>query len=203
MIDWALFSSVKNDEKAKDNWRSPRDVFDHYNEIHKFTIDLAADRFNALCPKYYDEEMDSLKQDWEGVCWLNSPYSLNAKFVDKCISELIRNYNQGTFLSVHLLIPSRTCTKYFHALRGYTNDIGFFKGRLKFECPEVESLYKYAKEMYEAGQITKKELNKLKPNTAPFPSCMVHLNTEKINEPSDTLIYTIEKVNGKWEKLFW
>lgn len=179
MVDKVLFSGVKNNKKtAKDDWQTPKWVFDYYNSMFNFEWDLAADHKNHLAPKYYTEEDNALIQPWTGSCFLNSPYSLNDKFVKKAVEELNRNYENGTRLDIHLLIPSRTCTKYFHSMKGYANNIDFFKGRLKFINPSLPSY---------------KEGGNFKVSGAPFPSCVVYLTTEIMNDPSYCIIQSVWK----------
>lgn len=58
---------------ATDQWATPSDTFDKLNKIFNFETDVCADSANAKCKNFYTEEMDGLKQDWQGVCWMNPP----------------------------------------------------------------------------------------------------------------------------------
>ena len=57
-----------------DQWSTPNDLFERLNSIFNFGIDVCADSDNAKCDVFYDESMDGLKQDWQGVLWCNPPY---------------------------------------------------------------------------------------------------------------------------------
>ena len=57
-----------------DNWATPQDLYDALHSEFGFTLDVCANSDNAKCEKYYDIDQDGLKQDWEGVCWMNPPY---------------------------------------------------------------------------------------------------------------------------------
>ena len=115
--------------KGKDDWKTPIWLFNYFNRDWKFGLDAAADDYNFLCPKYFTAEDDALKQSWKGYgnVFVNPPYSLNQKFIEKIVDEL-----DGTF-TVVALVPSRTDTKWWHDLvLGVAEEIYFIKGRLKF-----------------------------------------------------------------------
>ncbi len=57
------------------NWRTPKDFFKLLDARYRFTTDMAASKVNALCPKFFTEEQDSLQQDWaRHAGFLNPPY---------------------------------------------------------------------------------------------------------------------------------
>ena len=43
----AVFSHKHND------WSTPQDLFDRLNDVHRFTLDIAASKENAKCDKYF------------------------------------------------------------------------------------------------------------------------------------------------------
>ena len=57
-----------------DLWETPQWLFDKYNSIYHFDIDVCALPENAKCKNYYTPDMDGLKQEWKGICWCNPPY---------------------------------------------------------------------------------------------------------------------------------
>lgn len=112
-----------------EEWSTPQDF---YNELHKefkFTLDPCADENNHKCIKYYTKEDDGLEQDWEGeTVFCNPPYGRDIyDWVHKCWLE-----NQIHDITVVMLIPARTDTKYFHEYIYNKAEIRFIKGRLKF-----------------------------------------------------------------------
>lgn len=116
---------------AKEDWGTPQAFFDILNEQYNFTLDVCADATNAKCEKYFDKEMDGLKQDWSGhVCWMNPPYSRVATglWVKKAYEEAKKPYT-----SVVCLLPARTDTRFFHDYILNKAQITFVKGRLKFQ----------------------------------------------------------------------
>lgn len=119
-MDKVLFSS------KTDLWATPQSFFDKYNSIYHFEVDVCALPENAKCEKYFTPEIDGLKQNWQGVCYMNPPYGRN-------IGEWVKKAYESSLngATVVCLLPSRTCTKWFHeyCLKG---KIEFIKGRLKF-----------------------------------------------------------------------
>lgn len=115
---------------GKDNWTTPKDLYDKLHAEFNFTVDGAADSNNTLCAAYWDIEHDALKQAWGNErVWCNPPYSNWQAFVKKAY--------ESRGLSV-LLLPSRTDTKAFHNYI-YKNprvEIRFIRGRLKFSNSE-------------------------------------------------------------------
>jgi len=84
---------------------------------------------NAKCQKYFTPEIDGLKQDWNGTCWMNPPYGREiGKWVEKAYSEA----QKGN--TIVALLPARTDTRWFHDHIYMMNGVEFelIKGRLKF-----------------------------------------------------------------------
>ena len=113
-----LFSS------KSEMWETPQWLFDMYNEIYHFTLDVCATAENAKCENYFTPEQDGLKQKWTGICWCNPPYG-------RGIDEWIRKAIDSSALTV-MLLPARTDTKWFHDLVLPNAKIEFIRGRVKF-----------------------------------------------------------------------
>lgn len=109
-----------------DLWATPQDFFDRLNEEFGFELNVCAIAENAKCEKYYSPEIDGLKQEWEGVCWMNPPYG-------RSIGEWVKKAYQSSLAgaTVVCLIPARTDTRWWHdyCMNG---EIRFVRGRLKF-----------------------------------------------------------------------
>ena len=120
MINAGLFTSLKDD------WETPRDVFDALNEEFSFTLDPCSTDENAKCPKHYTRGQDGLAQDWTGErVFMNPPYGRE-------IAAWIEKAATSKALVVGLL-PARTDTRYFHRWIYGKAELRFIKGRLKFE----------------------------------------------------------------------
>ena len=110
-----------------DLWETPQDFFDKLNARFQFETDVCALPENAKCKRFFTPEMDGLKQEWTGVCWMNPPYGRQiGKWVRKAYESARDN-----LATVVCLLPARTDTAWFHdyAMRGH---IDFVRGRLKF-----------------------------------------------------------------------
>lgn len=115
----------------KNDWRTPKDLFEKLDREFRFTVDLCASKENALCKKFYTEESDGLKADLTGEnVFCNPPYErkLQYAFIRKC-AESKSNV-------CVMLIPDRTDTKMFHEYIYGKAEIRFIKGRLKFSNAE-------------------------------------------------------------------
>jgi len=105
---------------------TPMDFFNAQNAKHGFDLDVCAIAENAKCERFFTPEMDGLKQDWTGVCWMNPPYGRTIK------SWMQKAYESSlTGAKVVCLVPARTDTAWWHdyAMKG---EIEFIRGRLKF-----------------------------------------------------------------------
>lgn len=137
-------------------WETPQWLFDKYNDIYHFDLDVCASDTNHKCINYFTKEQDGLMQNWAGhTCWMNPPYGREIiHWISKAWATIaIRDPHT----IVVALLPARTDTKWFHQfiykLTPYT-EIEFLKGRLKF-----------------GGYIGK--------NAAPFPSMIVKFESMK------------------------
>ncbi len=126
-----------------DMWATPQDFFDKYDSVYHFETDVCAVPENAKCKVYYTPEMDGLKMQWAGVCWMNPPYGRNiSKWVQKAYESARDNY-----ATVVCLLPARTDTAWFQDyVLAHAKSIEFVRGRIKFNGAK---------------------------NGAPFPSCVV------------------------------
>ena len=114
------------------NWRTPNEFFDGVNDfVGGFDIDVCASNDNAKCEKYFTIEEDALKQDWEGLCWCNPPYSNIKPFMQQAISQAY-----GNDVETFMLIPANFDTKYYHELVfdmvEFVEAVYVVKGRLRF-----------------------------------------------------------------------
>lgn len=123
---------------GKDNWRTPRQIFDPLHAEFGFTLDVAANKRNTLCDEYMGNALDP-SANWShlgGACWCNPPYSRGrqAKFIEAAALWRWRG------VTTVMLIPARTDTKAFHRYiwnkdahrprRGV--EVRFLPGRIKF-----------------------------------------------------------------------
>jgi phage N-6-adenine-methyltransferase len=109
-----------------DRWETPQKLFDELNQKYNFELDVCALPENAKCENYFTPEVDGLKQDWAGVCWMNPPYG---REIGKWMKKALESSRNGAI--VVCLVPARTDTAWWHdyAMKG---EIEFIRGRLKF-----------------------------------------------------------------------
>jgi len=110
-----------------DLWATPKSFFDRLNAVFKFTTDVCATPDNAKCLNYFDVEKNGLKQDWDGVCWMNPPYGREiSDWVEKAYKSAKENG-----ITVVCLLPARVDTRWWHDYCA-KGEVHFLKGRLKF-----------------------------------------------------------------------
>ena len=115
---------------GKDDWETPQALFDELDSVFHFTLDVCANEHNHKCDRYFTEELDGLKQNWDGeVVWCNPPYSNKKQneWVKRCYEHGQKGY------TAVMLIPARTDTARFHNyIWKKATKIIFIRGRLKF-----------------------------------------------------------------------
>lgn len=101
-----------------DNWKTPKEIYNY------FIIEK-----NCTDPCPYMSKEDNLNKVYNKDLYINPPYSQIDLWVDFIIKQL-----QNNDITIYLLIPVRTDTKYFHKLMAqqFHYDLYFIKGRLKF-----------------------------------------------------------------------
>ena len=96
---------VPQSTDGKQNWRTPKWVFDGFAPMG-LQLDVAADPLNALLPGYLTAEQDALATRWRSPFWCNPPYRKAGKFVEHGIREAHIHGTWGVFL---LRVPSIGC----------------------------------------------------------------------------------------------
>jgi phage N-6-adenine-methyltransferase len=136
-----------------DDWATPQWLFDLLDAEFGFTLDVCATADNAKCRHYFSPEMDGLKQDWRGVCWMNPPYGRQiSRFVEKAHQSAL----QGA--TVVCLLPARTDTTYWHRVIAHAAVIRFLKGRLKFGGAPNSAPFPSAVVVFQPGQHRKPQV---------------------------------------------
>ena len=116
-------------------WETPKDFFDKYDAIFHFETDVCALPENAKCKRFFTPEMDGLKQEWTGVCWMNPPYGRQiGKWVRKAY-ESARDNNA----TVVCLLPARTNTAWFHDYVLPHAHVEFVRGKIRFVGAEWDA----------------------------------------------------------------
>ena len=118
--------------KENDVYATPFSLFDRFSRVFRFTCDVCALAENTKVPeKYYTPEMNGLKQQWTGVCWMNPPFSEMELWVEKA------RISADNGAVVIALLPSHTDTIwYFRHVHKVADVIMPIKGRLRFRKGE-------------------------------------------------------------------
>lgn len=127
---------------GKDDWGTPRELFETLDKEFHFTLDACANDKNHKCEKYYTIEQNGLSKSWGGeTVFCNPPYSKRTKanpgqiaWVEKCYKEATEKN-----ITVVMLIPARTDTIMFHNYILGKAEIRFIKGRVSFEIDGKKS----------------------------------------------------------------
>lgn len=118
------------DTAIRQDWRTPRQLFNSLDREFHFGLDAAADESNTLCDHYLSREQNGLIASWagHGAVWCNPPYGVKlSQWIHKAHYE-----NKKHDLTIVLLLPARTDTAWFHKI-ALKHEIRFLPGRLKFD----------------------------------------------------------------------
>lgn len=178
----ALFTSGRTGEMERDEWQTPSWLFGTLDREFKFTLDPAATPENALCENYFCDTKayptalgDGLISPWNGVAFVNPPYSRLKEWVAKGYKEA----REGR-ANVVMLLPARTDTRAWWSFVRW-GEVRFLPGRLKFGMSE-ENILKI-KEKNILREIEGKKPLSLT-NSAPFPSAVVIFENNPLQRPS-------------------
>jgi len=125
-----VMSSVRTD------WSTPRQLFEMLDREFHFTLDACATSKNLPRPgiEHIDPSIsNALIRPWvpleQGAVWCNPPYGKELPWwIYKAHAE-----NAMHFLTVVMLLPARTDTKWFHQYCLDRAEIRFLQGRLSFD----------------------------------------------------------------------
>lgn len=172
-----LMSSARTGDINKDEWRTPKWLFDALDNEFRFILDPAATENNTLCEWYFDKEEDGLRSPWFGNVFVNPPYSQLKKWVEKGYEEARNNKKVER---VVMLVPARSDTQaWWRYIR--LGEVRFLPGRLKFNLPDeyVEQQEMEALERAAAG----KSSEIFRTASAPFPSAIVIFDRARLSRP--------------------
>jgi phage N-6-adenine-methyltransferase len=110
---------------GSDEWATPPEVFDPLHAEFGFTLDVCATHDNTKCARYFTKADDGLAKLWDGVCWMNPPYSEVARWVAKA-AEAARGGS-----TVVALVRSNTDTAWWHEFAPLA-ELRVVRGRIKF-----------------------------------------------------------------------
>lgn len=129
------------------DWETPPELFDPLDEEFHFTLDVCATAQNTKCKRFFTPEEEGLKQDWEGVCWMNPPYGREVKvWMKKAYEESLKG------ATVVCLVPSRTDTFWWHEYAMKADEIRYVRGRVRFIGAESSAPFPSALVIFRGAQ---------------------------------------------------
>src|SRR5215831_256800 len=111
----------------RDDWETPRTLFEMLNAEFDFQLDVCATDATAKCERYFTKREDGLSQEWVGRCFMNPPYG---DVIDAWVDKAQVSAAEGA--TVVCLVPARTDTEWWwdHCRGG---EVRFLRGRLRLE----------------------------------------------------------------------
>ncbi len=110
-----------------DEWPTPDYVFNKLNQEFGFNLDVCATDLNHKCDRYFTKEIDGLKQEWTGICWMNPPYG---RTIGQWVKKAVESARGGAI--VVCLLPARTDTRWWTDYVLKASELRFISGRIKF-----------------------------------------------------------------------
>ena len=112
-----------------DQWGTPLDLFNLYNDAYGFQLDAAASSENALCKNFFTVDDNGLEQDWwpRRRVWVNPPYG---RTIGHWARKAFEESQKGCI--VVCLLPVRTSAKWWHDWVKDKAYLDYVPGRLKF-----------------------------------------------------------------------
>lgn len=131
----------------KDEWQTPKELFDKLNEEFNFDLDVAATKENRKCNWYFDKNeefcFDSLGITWAEStyngnypknCWMNPPYSRGN--INKFCKKAYEESQKGC--TVVGLLPSDLSTKWYQNwIFGKAHEVRTTARRVRFVDPDT------------------------------------------------------------------
>ena len=136
-IDEYISSSKKWD------WETPNDWFEFLDRLFDFSLDVAADPFNAKCKYYYTEKDNALSQSWKTenrwFCnppWGNAYTRQTGYTMEDWISKAVLEYRYGN--EGVMFAPMNCETGWWQDYVKTCPAVFFPRGRIEFGHPDLE-----------------------------------------------------------------
>ncbi|MEB2351839.1 MAG: DNA N-6-adenine-methyltransferase [Burkholderiaceae bacterium] len=135
-------------------WYTPADIIERA-VVALTGIDLdpcsnSQESPNVPAAMHYTRAADGLAREWQGKVYMNPPYG---REIGQWVEKLVTEYRTGRVTEAIALVPARTDTAWFAALRDFPRC--FVSGRLTFRKPDGSDA-----------------------DPAPFPSAVVYLGSD-------------------------
>jgi phage N-6-adenine-methyltransferase len=144
----ALFTTPQT-SITSDDWFTPKWVFDALGVT--FDLDVACPPAGppfVPCRRYYTQADDGLASPWEGLVWMNPPYSKPAPWVDK----FLRHGN-----GIALLPAAKS--RWFDSLWSSDCSLVTLPNKFKFHTPNGDQGHFMPSQIWAAGDQAKNILH--------------------------------------------
>lgn len=97
----------------------------------RFTLDAAAEKWNAKARAHFDKDADGLAQKWFGLTWCNPPYADQKLWLEKALVEAQRG------VRVVMLLKAATSERYWKPIAYDHGTVDLVHGRIAFIDPRT------------------------------------------------------------------
>lgn len=117
--------------RSRQNYQTPKDFIEAVKvryQLSGFSMDLAAEAWNAQAPRFFTEKDDALRRVWpyEGDLWLNPPYAQIEPWAQACA-------NYAGIGRIFFLVPASVGANWFASHVWNRARVIFLQGRLSFD----------------------------------------------------------------------
>jgi phage N-6-adenine-methyltransferase len=120
-------------KSEKDVWQTPDELWRPINEMQNIDLDPCAGDGTCIGDTNYTVADDGLEQSWEGVVWLNPPFSQKMQWFEKAQAEL------DSIETLYVVTPDSTNVQsWWHdTLAQFCSWVWFSYGRVQYVDPET------------------------------------------------------------------
>lgn len=132
--EWIAPPDVASTLRQRDDWETPRALFEHHHRRMVFNLDPCANAANRVVENYFSREDDGLRCSWSGATvWLHPPHSEANLWSRKAVIE-----SQKKNAEVLALLPARTWEGWWHDIViAHAAGIQYLRGTPKFRLGGV------------------------------------------------------------------
>ena len=143
-----VLSKIFGTPGSKQDYGTPRWLFDGLDHEFGFTLDVCASADNAKCERYFSGADGGLNQEWSGACWVNPPFRGAGKWIER--AYYAAKIEDAT---VVCLVPVWSHLYWWHDYALRATEIRFLKGRITFEDSTKALPTPIAIVIYRPGQL--------------------------------------------------
>jgi phage N-6-adenine-methyltransferase len=123
---------------------TPQWLFDALDQEFHFTMDVCATSENTKCQEYLSPELNGLKQQWAGVCWMNPPYG------DEIAAWIKKAYDAALAgVTVVALVPVRSSNEWWQWV--IAGEVRFIRKKVQFVGAPYNSMFPNAIVVFRPG----------------------------------------------------